>query len=105
MSTEPKDRSNQIHRLAEIIKVLKGRTLMGLTLRDIASHLKQGDSTVLNTLRFMQAEGLVDKNPETGRWALSILMLQIAESHHMEMARWSEKLHRLTERVQQGAYN
>lgn len=96
--------SASIARVASLLKLLKGHTLIGLTLTDLAKAIKSPPSTTLRTLQNMAASDLVTQL-DSGRWALSIAMLQIAESHHREMSRASERMNNLIHRVEAGAHN
>ena len=97
------DAAAGVVRTCEILKVLKGHTLTGLTLTDIARTIGATPSTTLRTLQGMATRDAVIQL-DSGRWALGIALLQVAESHHREMSKASGRISELTQRVAAGAY-
>lgn len=86
-------------RAMKIMKLLKGQTALGVSLRQIAKALSENDSTVLNTLRAMAAEGMVMQYDKTNHWALSVACMQIHAATYAELTRTvtraSESMQRL----------
>lgn len=102
-ATTEKEGNRGVMRAMRILKSLKGHSLTGMTLRDISHGLREHESTVLRTLQSMAAEDAVIQL-DSGRWALSVLALQIAAAHETEMSRASGRLAELQQRVRAGAH-
>lgn len=78
-------------RAMRIMKLLRGRNCVGVTLTQLAKELKENPSTVLNTLRAMQAEEMVMQYDETGHWAMSIACMQIHAANDAELSRMATR--------------
>lgn len=66
-----------VERAIAILKALGGEeSELGVT--DLSQQLELGKSTVHRLLRALQQGGLVEQNPETGKYLLSIEILQLA---------------------------
>jgi DNA-binding IclR family transcriptional regulator len=85
-------------RLLKIIKLLKGRSLTGLSHTEIAQALATPKPTISRDLATLVQEGFVTKL-ESDRYALSVAMLAIAEAHRMEMERARQRIQELEQRV------
>lgn len=93
-----------LRRGLRIIKALKGRSLHGLSNREIAAAI--GDSEV-NVCRAMPAlidEGLVQRL-ESGRYAPGMVLLQISQSFASEMASTQARISEMNQRVMAGSFN
>lgn len=97
-----KQDNTAVRRVCRIMQVLKGHSVEGLALTEISKALEENPSTVLRTLDTLADESLVIKL-DTGRWALSILMLQIAAATESEISRKSLRLTELKQRIAAGA--
>jgi len=103
VTAQPKESNAAVRRVCRIARILQGRALTGLALAEIAKSLGEPNaSTVLRTLEAMAEESMVIKL-DSGRWALSILMLQIAVAHESEVNRMGTRLAELRQRVNAGA--
>lgn len=98
-----KQDNSAVRRVCRMLQVLKGHSVEGLALAEITKALgEQNPSTVMRTLDTLADESLVIKL-DTGRWALSILMLQIAAATESEISRKSLRLTELKQRIAAGA--
>lgn len=89
-------------RLLRTIKLLSGHTLDGLSNTDIASALNEKPSAVTRTMATLIAEGFAIKL-DSGRFALSVQMLQIAQRTANELANGSSRINELAQRINAGA--
>lgn len=99
MSTEG---TSAISRTLSILSVLKGKTLHGMSNTDIAKATRIPAPSATRILAQMIADGFIMQY-DTGRYALSVRMLSIAQAHADEMSRAQEKITELTQRVHAGA--
>jgi DNA-binding IclR family transcriptional regulator len=89
-------------RVLRALKALKGHTVTGLSNAELA-HLTQ--DSPCNISRAMQAlieEGLAVKL-ENGRFAHSVGMLQIAQAHAEHMARLTDRMQEINQRIAAGS--
>jgi DNA-binding transcriptional MerR regulator len=99
MNDKPKESNAAVRRVCRILRVLQGHALEGLSLAEITAALKEPNaSTVLRTLEALAEESMVIKGA-TGRWMLSVLMLQIAAATEAEINRKSLRLAELKQRI------
>lgn len=93
---------NLVSRTLHILNVLKGKTLSGLSNTEIATATKIPAPTVSRILAVMVKENFV-MQLDNGRYALSVRMLGIAQSHADELERAQTKIGELTQRVKAAA--
>lgn len=89
MSEAPKKEGEElaaVMRAMDILEVLKGHSLDGMTLREISTVLKVTDSTVYRTLKAMEKREFVCQY-ENLCWALSVKVLGISRAHEFEISR------------------
>lgn len=91
-------------RALQILKILRGHTLTGLSNKQIAEALGAQPSAVTLSLNTLQEEGFVTQL-ENGRYAHSIAFLQIAQAHADHMARLQSRITELNARIAHGARN
>lgn len=91
-------------RALAVLRILKGHTLNGLSNGEIAKALGDTPVNITRALDVLTDEGLVNKL-ETGRYAHSIGMLQIAQAHADEMDRAQYRIKEINHRVAAGAMN
>ena len=96
--------SNTGQRVLDVLKVLRGHSLDGLSNKDIASALGCPASAVTRATTDLIEAGLVVKL-DNGRFAHSIQMLQIAVAHSREIEKASARFSELNQRVAAGAHN
>jgi DNA-binding IclR family transcriptional regulator len=89
-------------RVLRVLKTLKGQTLNGLSNGELAKALGESPATINRCLNTLIAEGLAVKL-DTGRFALSVAVLQIAQAHAEEMARAQNRINEINQRVLAGA--
>jgi DNA-binding IclR family transcriptional regulator len=96
--------STSARRVLRIQKILKGRSLTGLSNGEIAKALDDSPANICRALTVMEDEGMV-RRLETGRWALGILALQgfTAHAHEMELAQ--DRIQELNRRILSGSKN
>ncbi len=99
-----KEKMGSGRRIVRIIKPLKGRTLMGLTNKELAEAINDSPVNVTRATQLLIEEGLMVKL-ETGTFALSTLMLQIATAHANEMQNAHERIMEIQQRVIAGSYS
>lgn len=90
-------------KVLRVMDALKGHSLTGLSNTDLVKHLQMSAPTVnrcLNTL----IEADMATQLDNGRYALSVRTLQIAQAHANEMAKASDRINELNQRVMAGSY-
>jgi len=85
-------------RVLRVLKALRGQTLTGLSNGELAKALDESPSTINRCLNTLIAEGLAVKL-DTGRFALGIATLQIAQAHAEEMSRAQGRINEINQRV------
>lgn len=103
MSEKTKGKRLPLARALQILKIMKGCTVNGLPLAQIALAI---DNTQINTLRTIETlveEGFMQKL-DSGNYALSTQFLQIAIEYHREMQKARSYLDGLEQRVQAGSW-
>ncbi len=94
--------SKSAERVLDILKLLKGHSLNGLSNSEIAKALGEHPVNVSRAVAVLESKGLATRL-ETGRWAHSVSMLQIAVAHMSEMDHAEQRLGELRQRVLAGA--
>lgn len=103
MTTKSDDRiSSAGLKVLTVLKALKGHTLVGLSNGELAKALDESAANINRYLNTLMEAGLVTKL-DTGRYALSVAMLQIAQAHANEMARMTGRISELTQRIHAGS--
>jgi len=90
-------------KVLRVLKALRGHSLNGVTNQQLAQQLNESPSTVTRALQTLVVEGIAEKRPD-GTFALSIALLQIAESHREECARATARLAEINQRVTARSY-
>ena len=85
-------------RVLKILKALGGRALDGLTVTDIANSLNESAPNICRSLDDLVAEGFVTKL-ESGRYAHSISLLQIAQAYATEADRTRSRIDEIQQRI------
>lgn len=94
--------STSTRRALRILEALKGKTLQGLSNAELARGLGESAVNVSRALAVLEEAGWVT-HLDTGRWAHSIKLLQIAVAHADELAKAEQQLGELRQRVLAGA--
>lgn len=98
-----REKSNTAQRCLRILNALKGRSLTGLTNKELSEAIGETPVNISRAVAILEAEGFVHKL-ETGAYGLSFKMLQIAVNHETEMQKATERLAQVRSRVQAGAF-
>jgi DNA-binding IclR family transcriptional regulator len=104
MSTDKGRVSDSGARVLRVLKALRGHTFTGLSNSELAKALGESPATINRCLNTLIAEGMATRL-DTGRFALSIATLQIAQAHAEEMARAQNRINEINQRVLAGARN
>ena len=91
-------------RTLEVLKLLRGHTLTGLSNGQIAQALGFTPSAVSLALNSLESAGLAAKL-ENGRYAHSVGMLQIAQAHADHIGRMQGQINEINARIHAGAFN
>lgn len=90
-------------RILRVLAALKGHSLTGLSNGDIAAATGESAPNVTRALATLVAEGYAVKL-DSGRYAHSIRMLQIAQAHHDHIHRMTERAAEMQQRIGAGAH-
>lgn len=96
--------ANSTLRALKIQKLLAGKSLTGMRLKDIAKALEENDSTTYRTLQDMITEGFVTQFEHNDHYALSSSCLAIATAHSLEIAQAQDRLNSISQRVTANAH-
>lgn len=89
-------------RVLRVLKALRGHTVAGVSNKELAETLHESPANIHRALAALIDEGLVTKL-ETGRFAHSIQLLQIAQAHAECVANAQARLNELNQRIVAGA--
>jgi DNA-binding IclR family transcriptional regulator len=98
----PKATWASARRVLRVLKALKGQSVHGLSNAQLAEGLGETPTNICRALSVLEDEGLVTRL-ETGRWAHSVVLLQIAQAHANAMSTASDRLLEINRRVAAGA--
>lgn len=101
MSTD-KENNQAVRRTCAIFKVLAGKAINGLTLKEIAVAIGANSPSTLRLLQTLEEEHMVTQY-ESKRWALSMGLLQIASATETELTRAGARLIEMKARIAAGA--
>lgn len=85
-------------RVLKIVQLLAGNEFSGLVPMDLAKALDTNPSNVTRDLANLQAAGLAEQIPETGRWRLGPKLIQIALAFSEHVIRSADRLNELKQR-------
>lgn len=97
-------KTNAVIRSLKIQKLLAGKSLTGMRLKDIAIALDESESTTVRTLQEMIAEGMATQFEHNGNYALSTACLAIATAHSLEVGQAQERINAFSQRVNAHAH-
>lgn len=83
---------NATVRALRILKAMKGRSLAGVSNKELALNLGESAVNVSRALKVLMAEGFVVKNEMTGRFMLSYQLLAMAREYQIELASQKSKI-------------
>ena len=86
-------------RALKIQKVLAGKSLTGMRLKDIATAVNDSPVNVHRTLQDMIEEGMVTQFEHNDHYALSTACLAIATAHSLEMGQAQERISSVSQRI------
>ncbi|EAO8388466.1 helix-turn-helix domain-containing protein [Salmonella enterica subsp. enterica serovar Thompson] len=93
-----------LRRGLRIMKALKGKSLHGLSNRELAKALGESDANITRAMGVLIAEGMVQRL-ETGRYVPGMQLLYIAQAFSNEMAAGQARIAELNQRVLAGSHN
>lgn len=91
-------------RVLRVLKALKGHTVTGLSNTELAHLTQDSPSNITRAMQTLIEEGLAVKL-ENGRFAHSVGVLQIAQAHAEHMARLTNRMQEINQRIAAGAIN
>jgi len=91
-------------RVLRALKALKGHTVTGLSNTELAQLTQDSPSNISRAMQTLVEEGLVVKL-DNGRFAHSVGMLQIAQAHAEHMARLTNRMQEINQRISAGSTN
>ncbi|EBN0775929.1 helix-turn-helix domain-containing protein [Salmonella enterica] len=99
-----KSTSTPLQRGLRILKALKGKSLHGLSNRELAKALGESEVNISRAMETLTEEGLVQRL-DTGRYAPGMQLLYIAQAFSNEMAAGQARIAELNQRVLAGSNN
>lgn len=91
-------------RVLRVLKALKGHTVTGLSNTELAHLTQDSPSNITRAMQTLIEEGLAVKL-ENGRFAHSVGVLQIAQAHAEHMARLTNRMLEINQRISAGSMN
>ena len=79
-------------RILKLLTLLAGHEVHGLAPSEIAKSQDCAAPVVTRDLANLRAAGLAEQLPDTGRWRLAPLLVQIALAHQLALDRAQRKL-------------
>lgn len=92
MSNQHKYICEPQQRILKLLHVLAGHEVHGLAPSDIAQAQRCSMSVVTRDLANLRSAGMAEQVPDTGRWRLAPLVVQIAVRHSVGLDRAEAKL-------------
>lgn len=94
-----KIKDNATRRALKIQKVLAGKSLTGMALKDIADAIGENSVNTIRTLQTMVDEGMAVQFEHNKKYALSTACLAIARAHSLEVGQAQQQLDAVSQRV------
>ncbi len=94
--------SKAVLRTLAVVETLKGQTLHGLSNREIADAIGDTPVNISRALADLTEAGWVRKL-ESGRYAHTVKLLQIAQAHANEMSQAQSRIQEINQRVLAGS--
>ncbi|AKA25687.1 helix-turn-helix domain-containing protein [Pseudomonas chlororaphis] len=91
-------------RALRVLKALKGHTITGLSNTELVQLTNDSPSNISRAMQTLIEEGLAVKL-DNGRFAHSVGMLQIAQAHAEHMARLTQRMQEINQRIAAGSMN
>lgn len=89
-------------RVLRVLKALKGHSLTGISNGELAAMTGESAPNVTRALSVLVEEGLAIRL-DSGRYAHSIQMLQIAQAHHNHVNQITARAAEMNQRIAAGA--
>lgn len=90
-------------KVLRIIKALRGHSLSGVTIKELADQLAESPSQVHRALQTLIDEGFAQQESD-GSYTIGTAMLQIANAHREEMQRAEARIAEVKQRTSVNAY-
>ena len=103
MSDKNTNVSTSTLKALSVMRALKGHSLSGVSNGELSKALKMPAPTVSRCLATLITAGFAIQL-DNGRYALSVKALEIAQAHANEMARASDRINELNQRVMAGSH-
>lgn len=91
-------------RVLRVLKALKGHTVTGLSNVELVQLTQDSPSNITRAMQTLIEEGLAVKL-DNGRFAHSVGVLQIAQAHAEHMARLTNRMQEINQRIAAGSMN
>lgn len=91
------EKTNSVKRALRVIKALKGKSLTGLSNKELAERLNENPVNITRAIQALMEEGFVTKL-DNGLFALSLQITQIGVTHLTEIDNAKRRLEQLTQR-------
>lgn len=92
-----REKTNTTQRALRIINALKGKSLSGLSNKELAERLNESPVNITRATQILIDEGFVTKL-DNGLFALSMKITQIGVTHLTELDNAKNRLEQLTQR-------
>ncbi|EDW2059114.1 helix-turn-helix domain-containing protein [Salmonella enterica subsp. enterica serovar Oslo] len=96
--------NTSLRRGLRILKALKGKSLLGLSNKELAKALGESEVNISRAMNALIEEGLAQRL-ESGRYAPGMQLLYIAQAFSNEMATAQARIAELNQRVLAGSHN
>ncbi|MCR1838323.1 MULTISPECIES: helix-turn-helix domain-containing protein [Rodentibacter] len=98
-----KEKINSTQRALRILKALKGRTIYGLSNKELSEAIDDSPVNVSRATAILAEEGFLRKLP-TGNWTMSFAMLNLAVAYEQDMQAIHERVNEVRQRVASGGF-
>jgi DNA-binding IclR family transcriptional regulator len=99
-----KNVNTSLRRGLRILKALKGKSLFGLTNKELAKTLGESEANISRAMDALIEEGMAQRL-ESGRYVPGMQLLYIAQAFSNEMAAGQARIAELNQRVLAGSHN
>ena len=98
-----KEKINGTQCALRILKALKGRTMDGLSNKDLCEAIDETPVNITRATAILESEGFLRKLP-TGNWTLSFALLNLAVCYEQDMQAVNERFNEMRHRVATGGF-
>ncbi|HHR4769148.1 TPA: helix-turn-helix domain-containing protein [Salmonella enterica] len=96
--------NTSLRRGLRILKALKGKSLNGLSNKELAKALGESEANISRAMTALIEEGMAQRL-ESGRYAPGMQLLYIAQAFSNELAAGQARIAELNQRVLAGSHN